>query len=295
MVYLTAVLHAFWHLLEMTAGVFLLGLGVGLVVYLFLKPTWVERWLSRGHRSALWASLAGAVLPGCALSSVPIAQSLKARGASRGTLTAFLMVAPLLSPHTVALTVVMLGWPFAIWRVVLPITFTWAVGTWLDRTDLRVESGSETIGEGSCCKSGASCGHDGSRTVGAYVIGSAAPLVPYYLGGLFVVALLEPVLKTEWMAQQGSGVFAYFAALVVGIPLYVCDGGEVPLTAALLKLGVGPGPAFTFLLGSVGTCFATMAMAPQIIGWRATVIYVTGTILLALGGGMAFSVLPGVQ
>ncbi|MFQ3671401.1 MAG: permease, partial [Verrucomicrobiia bacterium] len=125
--YLLSALDAFWHLLQMTAGVFLLGLATGLLVYLFLKPAWVAQWLSRGHRSALWASLAGALLPGCALSSVPIANSLKARGASRGTLTAFLMIAPLLSPHTIALTLAMLGWPFALARVLLPIGFTWAL------------------------------------------------------------------------------------------------------------------------------------------------------------------------
>ncbi|MFQ3671452.1 MAG: permease, partial [Verrucomicrobiia bacterium] len=212
------------------------------------------------------------------------------RGASRGTLTAFLMIAPLLSPHTIALTLAMLGWPFALARVLLPIGFTWALGTWLDRSSPHSPTLSETASTPACCSGNNACAAPAStRSFRTYLTGSAAPLVPYYLGGLFVVALLEPILKTEWMTAQASGPLAYGAALLVGIPLYVCDGGEVPLTAALLTMGVGPGPAFTFLLGSVGTCFATMAMAPKIIGWQATLIYITGTFLLALGGGLALS------
>lgn len=69
------------------------------------------------------------------------------------------------------------------------------------------------------------------------------------------------------------------------MPLYVCEGGEVPLTLALLKLGVGIGPAFTFLLSSVGTCLPTLTMAPRIIGWRATWAYLAMWPLMAVGGG----------
>jgi hypothetical protein len=36
----------------------------------------------------------------------------------------------------------------------------------------------------------------------------------------------------------------------LGIAAYVCEGGEVPLTAALVTMGVGIGPAFTFMQAS---------------------------------------------
>ena len=83
-----------------------------------------------------------------------------------------------------------------------------------------------------------------------------------------------------------SGWIAYGAAVLIGIPLYVCDGGEVPLTLALLEAGVGTGPAFTFLLASVGTCFPTIMMASRIIGWGATMAYLATWLIMAIGGGM---------
>ena len=70
-----------------------------------------------------------------------------------------------------------------------------------------------------------------------------------------------------------GGVWAYVAAVVAGIPAYVCEGGEVPLTAALIMMDVGIGPAFTFMQASVGTCPPTLIMLPKLIGMKLTVVY----------------------
>ena len=66
----------------------------------------------------------------------------------------------------------------------------------------------------------------------------------------------------------------------------MCDGGEIPLTRALLEMGVGPGPAFCFMLASVGTCLPTIAMATRIVGVAATVVYLVAWLILAVGGGV---------
>jgi uncharacterized membrane protein YraQ (UPF0718 family) len=49
------------------------------------------------------------------------------------------------------------------------------------------------------------------------------------------------------------------------------------------------GPAFTFMLGAVGTCIPTIAMAPRVIGRTATYVYVGVWLLLAIGGGWLVS------
>ena len=72
---------------------------------------------------------------------------------------------------------------------------------------------------------------------------------------------------------MGGGVSAYAVALAAGIPAYVCEGGEVPLTAALDTMGVGIRPAFTFMQASVGTCLPTLMMLPKLIGVNLAVAY----------------------
>ncbi len=86
-----------------------------------------------------------------------------------------------------------------------------------------------------------------------------------------------------------SGAFAYLVAVLVGIPVYICEGEEIPLTLTLLKLGLGGGPAFSFLLGSVGTCIPTMIMAQKIIGKRPVVFYIIYWFIFAVFSGLIFS------
>jgi uncharacterized membrane protein YraQ (UPF0718 family) len=88
-----------------------------------------------------------------------------------------------------------------------------------------------------------------------------------------------------------SGLAAFALAAVVGIPLYVCEGEEVPLTYGLVTAWLGPGPAFTFLLGSVGTCIPTMLMSRGIVGPRATYVYLGFWIAFAALAGLAFGAL----
>ena len=88
-----------------------------------------------------------------------------------------------------------------------------------------------------------------------------------------------------------SGFWAYVLAALVGIPLYVCEGEEVPITYALVARGLGPGPSLTFLLGSVGTCVPTMLMARNIIGRRATVVYAVFWFMFVIGSGGLFQLL----
>jgi uncharacterized membrane protein YraQ (UPF0718 family) len=77
------------------------------------------------------------------------------------------------------------------------------------------------------------------------------------------------------------------------MPLWVCEGVEVPLTSAALERGLAPGSAFAFLLGAVGTCVPTMPMARRIIAGRATALYVGAWFALAIGAGVLFQRLVG--
>jgi uncharacterized membrane protein YraQ (UPF0718 family) len=87
-----------------------------------------------------------------------------------------------------------------------------------------------------------------------------------------VLSALVPEDAVSDLLGGSSGVWAFALAAAVGIPLYVCEGEEVPLTVGLLAAGLGPGPSLTFLLGSVGTCVPTLLMARGILGERATVL-----------------------
>lgn len=327
---MSAILPGLLHLLAETAIPFVLGLLLGSALETFLPRRWTERWLAAGPRSLVVATLAGALLPGCALSTVPVARSLRARGAPAGTVAAFLLIAPLISPHTIALTALLVGGGFAVARVVLPIAFTLLFGTIAnaclgDRVaSPPPEDGAgpractcgdhgEDAGHRGCdhgggtgeaeahcgCGSSGGCGKpDGAGPLARLlraVLGNLRALAPLYVGSIALVAVLTAFIRPAQIATYGAGPLAYVVALCGGIPLYVCDGGEVPLTRSLLALGLGAGPAFTFMLASVGTCLPTITLSLGIIGRRLTFAYVAGVLLLALLGGLLVAVWPLLQ
>ena len=313
MIVVQQTLSTFLHLLIEAVPLFLLGAVLGAAIEAWLKPGWVEQWIGGGHRSVLAATLAGAFLPGCAMSTMPLAQSLRQRGAATGTLTAFIMIAPILSPHTILLTATLISVPMAIGRVMLSMGVSIVLGTILNamqrRGSLRADATalqSAEIQAGCCSTTGG--GDALPATVGAARrceaepgLANASPtrrffaqlganlraLTPFLLGGLFVAALISSAVAPETLQKYLRGGWtAYFFAAVVAFPIYVCDGGEIPLTRAMLEMGVGPGPAFCFMLASVGTCLPTIAMATRIIGWAATLLYLLAWLVLAIGGGM---------
>jgi uncharacterized membrane protein YraQ (UPF0718 family) len=313
---LSMIWHHFVHYLRDSWLWFAGGAVVGTAVERWMPHGWAERWLTRGNAPVFTAAAAGALLPGCALTTVPVAAAFRDKGASVGALAAFLMIAPILSPHTIVLNLAMLGWPMTIGRIVLPLIVCIALGVLLNALHFRTpttplpkkaasccgdedESPAEPESTPSCCGSaGASpsrkpdCHSAGGTSFFASLGKSLRELAPYFLLGLLAVAVIETLVPHETLVRYLHGGFlAHCVAALAGIPVYVCEGAEIPLTAALVKMGVGPGPAFTFLISSVGTCIPTIAMAPRIIGWTPTVLYVAAMLVASIGGGMVLGAL----
>src|SRR5262245_6285040 len=66
---------------------------------------------------AVRGALAGAPNPVCACGVLPLAQSLRARGARAEWIVAFLIAAPGLGVTTLAVSAQLMGWPFAVIRI----------------------------------------------------------------------------------------------------------------------------------------------------------------------------------
>ena len=277
---------------------FLGGAILGAALERSLPTAWATRWLASPRASILHATFAGALLPGCSMTTVPLAAALKNRGARLGTLTAFIMISPILSPETIILTAALLGAKFTIARIVFPVVVTVLLGLALNALQARaikqfqLPAGNPAVPDlkPNCCAEDDLL--EGKRTFRASFTALLHPLWIYFLVGLLVVAIVQALVPPQDIARYlHGGIGTYLLAAAAGIPLYVCEGAEVPLTYGLLQAGVGIGPAFTFLLGAVGTCIPTILMAPRIIGKTSTYVYVAVWLLLAIGSGWAISLL----
>lgn len=292
---MTSFVHSFAatlaDLLIKVTPYFLLGVLFSGLLKVYVRPAWTESFFTRGTSSVFYASLAGALLPGCSCATMPMSDGVKAQGGRLGTVTAFIIISPLLSPITIAMTYAMLGWKMTVARIVVPFLFSMSVGMLLNTLEAAGVKGFSFPGA-AVAPPGSSCSVEPFRpTLWGSLWHILRDLGPYFLLGMALAALLTTLIPEEAIPRYigGSGPLAYLLAAFIGIPVYVCEGEEVPLTYALLKLGLGPGPAFSFLLGSVGTCIPTMIMARRIIGASATVLYVLAWFLFAIGGGWVIS------
>jgi len=258
------------------------------------------------------AVVAAALLPGCSCATMPMASGMRDTGAPRlGTTTAFIFMSPLLSPVTVALTWAMLGWRMTAARVLASFAGSILLGLVVNRLEWwfaeerspnrefvvnAVEDPS--CGAGSCGTVSGGCGANTPAETGFWpgLWGILRKITPYFLLGMGIAAVLSAILPEEAIPRYlggSSGVWAYLLAALVGIPLYVCEGEEVPITFALLARGLGQGPALTFLLGSVGTCIPTMLMSRNVIGRRTTVVYAVFWFMFAIGSGGLYQLFLG--
>ncbi len=272
---------------------FILGTAFGALLKTYLKPDFVFKYLNRGTSSVINASILGAILPGCACATMPMAEGLKEKGARIGTTAAFIMVSPLLSPQTVILTYALLGLKFTIARVMFSLAGAIILGIAFNYFEGRKLKGfhmpSESLNPKSdSCPPG--CNEERPGFLRSF-IEIAKNLGKYFILGMFIASMFTVLIPEEVIPKYigSSGAFAYLVAVLVGIPVYICEGEEIPITSALLKLGLGGGPAFSFLLGSVGTCIPTMIMAQKIIGRRPVLFYIIYWFIFAIASGLIFS------
>ncbi len=290
--FLQAAAAAFANLLVQVIPYFLLGVALGAALKAYVPAEWVGRYLGGGATSVFYASVLGAVLPGCACATMPMAEGM-ARKARLGTVSAFILISPLLSPITLALTYGMLGWEMTLARLIAPFVGSMALGVALNALEGANVRGfafpaRHALSLAAVPERNPACASPGSDFWSS-ARGILKDLTPYFLLGIGIAAVLLTLLPEAAIPRylgSGSGALAYLLAALVGIPLYVCEGEEVPITYALLQVGLGPGPAFTFLLGSVGTCVPTILMAQRVIGKTATAFYAGAWFLFAIGAGV---------
>jgi uncharacterized membrane protein YraQ (UPF0718 family)/copper chaperone CopZ len=77
--------------------------------------------------------------------------------------------------------------------------------------------------------------------------------------------------------------------VAIGVPLYICATGSIPIAMSFMQAGLSPGAAFVFLMVGPATNVTTIVMAWRYLGRRTTVIYLAGIIGVGLLSGYAIN------
>lgn len=87
-------------------------------------------------------------------------------------------------------------------------------------------------------------------------------------------------------AFGGNEAFGVLMAATVGVPLYACGGGTIPLLQAWLMDGMSLGSAAAFMITGPSTKITNLGALKIVLGLKNFVIYI--------GFVMAFSFLTGL-
>lgn len=283
-------LSAIWGTLCEMAPYLLFGFLVAGLLSVFISPEIVERHLGgRGMWPVVKASFLGVPLPLCSCGVIPVAASLRRHGASRGATTAFLLSTPQTGVDSILVTYSLLGGVFTILRPVAAF-ITGLVGGWL--VDAAGHENDKDAGRSppctdACCAPVAEQAHKLWRALHYGFVTLPRDIGKALMAGLIISGVIAAFVPDDFFAGAfGTGLIGMLIMMAIGIPLYVCATGSVPVAAALMLKGVSPGAALVFLMTGPATNAATLAIIWNVLGKKTAVIYILTLAVCALAFGL---------
>jgi uncharacterized membrane protein YraQ (UPF0718 family) len=115
-------------------------------------------------------------------------------------------------------------------------------------------------------------------------------LIPLLFGGVFVVGFLGALLPEEQVAALvgGNGLLSNLIASVVGCLFYFATLTEIPVLEALMKNGMGSGPALALLLAGPALSIPSILVIRSVLGNVKTTAFVGLVVIMATVAGMGY-------
>lgn len=115
----------------------------------------------------------------------------------------------------------------------------------------------------------------------------------YFLLGVLLSALFQRYVPAETMTAVfgGNEAFGVLMAATVGVPLYACGGGTIPLLQAWLMDGMSMGSAAAFMITGPATKITNLGALKIVLGIRNFGIYLIYVMVFAFVTGLAVNLL----
>ena len=110
----------------------------------------------------------------------------------------------------------------------------------------------------------------------------------YFLIGILLSALFQRYVPQELMVNVfgGNEAWGVLMAATIGVPLYACGGGTIPLLQQWLWDGMSLGSAAAFMLTGPATKITNLGALKIVLGAKRFLLYWAFVILFALATGL---------
>ena len=115
---------------------------------------------------------------------------------------------------------------------------------------------------------------------------------PYFLLGIALSAIFQRYVPEDLMVRVfgGNQAFGILMAATVGVPLYVCGGGTIPLLQQWLASGMSMGSAAAFMLTGPATKITNLGALKIVLGVKRFALYILFSVAFAFLSGLLIDI-----
>ena len=288
--YTLRVLANFWDLAAQLWYFVVLGALFSTLAWRYLPKTRIRRTLQqRANGSIVASTLLALISPLCTFAAIPVAGRLINMGVPAAPLVAFVVASPLMNPALFVYTAGTISMEMAIARLVtaasVGLLAGFAVQSALRRLTFTVRTA--VPAESPTAKTD---GRSEARILAQRFRGDLLFIAKFFGLGIFIAALVKTFLSQELvLALVGPGsVWAVPVAVALGVPLYACGGGSIPIVESMMQMGMSPGAALGFFIAGPATKFSTLTMLGAVWGRRILLFYLGLMLVGALFWGFLY-------
>ena len=271
-----------------------LGMAIGSAVSVFAKDG--IHGLFRRMKGQKWgvygivpACLLGIASPLCMYGTIPIAASFSKQGMRDDWLAAFMMASILLNPQLIIYSAALGPTALAV-RIVSCFLCGCAAGLLLhvfyrgqpffDFTGFEERESHDTH----------------PNLIIRYLLNfwrNVKATGVYFLCGVLLSALFQRYVPQEVMTDVfgGSEAWGVLMAATIGVPLYACGGGTIPLLREWLWEGMSLGSAAAFMLTGPATKITNLGAVKIVLGLRRFLLYIAFVMVSAFAAGLAVNLI----
>lgn len=216
------------------------------------------------------AALLGIVTPFCSCSAIPLFLGFVETGIPIGVTFSFLIAAPMINEVAVIMLFSLFGWQvgviYMLTGLLIAILSGWIIGKlklekWLQDWVRNLKFGTNGIDTKRLAL------QDRIRAGRVAVKEILVKIWPYIVFGIGIGAMVHGYVPNDYLASLISKTTWYSVPLAVfiGIPLYSCSPGAVPIAYALIEKGVPLGTALALMMSVVGISLPELIILKKVL------------------------------
>ena len=281
--------------LRQIAGYWILGMVIGSLVSVFAKDAIHGAFdRIRDKKWGLWgvipASILGIASPLCMYGTIPIAASFSRNGMRDDWLAAFMMSSVLLNPQLIMYSTALGTAALAI-RLISCFVCGCTAGLVVHvffRNELFFHF------EGFSPRAS----HDTHPNLFLRFVFNLGRNIRatglYFLIGVLLSALFQRYVPADQFAElfgKSNEGFGILMAATIGVPLYACGGGTIPLIREWLDMGMSMGSAAAFMITGPATKITNLGALKIVLGFKRFLLYIAYVMAFSLVTGLAVNLI----